>query len=37
MKTYLFELCAVFRMESLYGGRFFAGGVTAFSFPVDRT
>lgn len=37
MISQLFELCAIFRMESMYGGRFWAGDVTAFPFPVDRT
>lgn len=37
MKTHLFELCAVFRMESMHGGRLVAGEATAFPFPADLT
>ena len=37
MKTYLFELCAIFRMESMHGGRLTAGDATAYPFPVDLT
>ena len=37
MKTYLFELCAVFRMEAMHGGRLLSGDATAYPFPVDLT